>query len=273
MRESRQFSRREFIRAIVGTSGALWVGENCAERVYGAVPPIILAEVGDPGAEPEVLSLTASQSAAVEAPLLVRSKGPKKDPRMLAAKMLELSKGYASASVSRASAPDQVKEFCELFGLGLRENNVYVPYCAAGVSFAACRAYCALTPGSIFVPTNNPYSDPRVKALRATLTDINHYYFKPSPSVTYIRDDAVRRGTWVPSDVTPEEGWLVVFSWTKDKTPNHIGLVDRVLSSTNELQTVEFNTTPSQKGSNVNGGAVAQKTRAMGNVLGFVRTY
>ena len=211
--------------------------------------------------------------AVAEAPLKIKSKGPQKDAKELAKKMVRIAKDYANSATPicrQKGGEPQITQFLALFDLPFQySKNNPVPFCAAGVSFAACRAYCDSEPRVKYVP------ELPVTAFKGVLTDINHYYFKPSPGVRVIKEDAVKRTTWVDfGKETPQHGWLIVFSFRKDRTPSHIGLVDN--ATQDAVQTVEFNTTrPGESGSQSNGGCVALRTRksANGGILGYVKTY
>lgn len=220
--------------------------------------------VFDPDAPSERLTFDRAQA---EKPLLILSKGPKKDPKRFASKLLAISSKYADQKVSRDSTPDQVDEFLRLFGLHIKyDNGGYVPFCAAGLSFAACRAYCEVDPQNTYDP------DDPLPILKTTLTDINQHYFKPSPAVRFIKADAEARSLWVKAGAQqPKPGWPVIFSWKGNGVPNHIGLVDELKG--NVLRTVEFNTSSGVAGSQSNGGAVARRERKLSYVLGYVKTW
>jgi hypothetical protein len=204
----------------------------------------------------------------VEAPLRYKSKGPRKDAQDFATRMLAISQEYAVAGICRSNAEAQITQFLQLFGLPFKENGVPTRYCATGISFAACRAYCD-TPPQLAYRKESP-----LPVLEAVLTDINKYYFMPSPAVWIMRDDAVKRGAWIKEGtVGPKKGWLIVFSFRKDKFPSHVGIVSGIAKSS--IETVEFNTTRQVSGSQSNGGCVAQKTRqlARGGIIGYIKTY
>jgi hypothetical protein len=223
--------------------------------------------VFDPEAPVEAVETLRFDRADAERPLRIFSKGPKKNPEAFARKLLSLSSQYADQKISRDSSPDQIDVFLRLFGLQLRyDSGAYVPFCAAGLSFAACRAYCELD-------LQNTYDiDDPLPVLKTILTDINNHYFKPSPAVRLIKADAESRGIWVkPKDSKPKPGWPVIFSWKQDGNPNHIGLVSELKGDT--LTTVEFNTSSGTAGSQSNGGAVAKRKRKLPYVLGYVKSW
>src|SRR5262249_47479981 len=146
--QSQKFSRRRCIRTIFTTSLVALLSGSLS-RQTGAQGNNLDSEieVSDPGPDvrPEALSF---DRAASEAPLAIESRGPKKDSRAFALKMLDISGQYADENVDRQRTPDQVAEFLGLFELPFQyqTNGPYVPFCAAGVSFAACKAYSAIQP-------------------------------------------------------------------------------------------------------------------------------
>jgi hypothetical protein len=84
-------------------------------------------------------------------------------------------------------------------------------------------------------------------------------------------DDGKRRGQWVPVSQIPKPGWIVFFNWSGANHPEHVGLVQAV--SGNSLRTIEFNTRIDSGPNQGDGGAVAEKTRDLRYVLGYIRTY
>jgi hypothetical protein len=260
-------TRRAWIKRVsYATIGALsgYSGKRLFASVSSAHHEEFEEHVFDPGAPGEPLKFDRVQA---ERPLKIFSKGPKKKPEAFAKRLLSLSSEYADKNISRGSAPNQIDTFLELFGLHLKyENGAYVPFCAAGLSFAACRAYCELDP-------QNTYDlDDPLPVLKTILTDINKHYFKPSPAVRIVKADAQTRRIWVKQgDEKPKAGWPVIFSWKQNGVPNHIGLVHELKGGT--LHTVEFNTSSGVAGSQSNGGAVARRQRKLSYVLGYVKTW
>lgn len=253
----RTISRRSWLKRNMGAAiGGMILGPG--GFVWSEEPPE--EEISDPGATPEFLKF---DPAVAEAPLAIVSKGPPKDHHDFATKMVDISLAYAAEKVSRDTAPNKIDNFLRLFGLHLRdEKGKYVPFCAAGLSFAACQAYCEIAP-------TVSYDKNDASTLKATLTDINKYYFKPSPAVRVIKADAIQKKTWVkPGEEAPKKGWPVLFSWNRDGTPNHIGLVEGLQGET--LHTVEYNTSPENQS---NGGTVARRERKLSFVLGYVKTW
>ena len=230
--------------------------------------------MGDPNVPKDEIEPLSFNVKTAETPLGIKSKGKYKEGEKFSKLMVEISVAYAERGVSRKyKEPGKeegyvVDNFLKLFGLNLKYlDGKYVPFCAAGLSFAACEAYCQLNPEVSYDPDD-------WTTMKSILTDINNYYFKPSPAVRYIQQNAEGKGKWVkPAGVIPKEGWPVVFSWNKDGKPNHIGLVRAVNGKTldgKNLHTVEYNTSDASKS---NGGTVAVKDRDIEFVLGYVDTY
>lgn len=87
----------------------------------------------------------------------------------------------------------------------------------------------------------------------------------PTASCAAMRNGAKVQGNWKlgKSDLRP--GDLIQFDWNGDGAPDHVGIVEAVMSSF--VQTLEFNTT----GADGRSGSVAQRTRSYGSVYGRVR--
>jgi hypothetical protein len=262
--ENGRITRRQWVTKVAAAAAGAALSNLAIGQPSGS-EIVSVEEQSDFDDPVEKLTFNLTQA---EAPLKITSKGPQKAAQAFAARMLAISKEYAGAGVCRSNARPQITQFLQLFGLPFEENGVPTRYCATGVSFAACRAYCEIQPEQAY-RKDNP-----VAVFETVLTDVNKYYFKPSPAVWIIRDNAVERGTWVnQGTVDPKSGWLVIFSFRKDRFPSHVGIVSG--PSNNSIDTVEFNTTPQVAGSNSNGGCVSQKNRqfARGGILGYVKTY
>jgi len=270
-------TRRELINLALRSAfsaGSLWplLPARSQSQTPGSTQSQPVEEVlsGDPGAPAEVLTFDSSfVDNLIRA---TRGRGPNKDPRKFSFGMLAAAQTYVG--VGRTSSPDQVQQFLQLFGLDLRyANGSFVPYCAAGLSFCACKAYCQTKPSQSINQI-----DPN-RTFRDTIASVDAYYFRPSASCSSIVEDARRRGTWVdrpPSlNSLVKPGWLVFFDWTGAKQPQHVGIVER--ADGDLVKTVEFNTSTPDVGDDVranrDGGTVARKERASKYVLGFVRIY
>jgi hypothetical protein len=167
---------------------------------------------------------------------------------------------------SRKADPAQIAEFLDLFGLPLKSEKSYVPFCAAGLSYCALLAYTEAL---------NQQLGPaeRLGHFRKLMPDLDHYYFYPTVSCIDMYHIAAGKRRWVdhrsePS-VIPKTGWIVLFDWNKRNSPDHCGLVQE--ANKEKLFTVEFNTSV-ENGSQRDGGTVAEKTRSYDYVVGFVVT-
>jgi len=167
--------------------------------------------------------------------------------------------------VDRNNNLDQVSRFLKLFNLNVKWGNKWMPYCAAGLSFSAAKAFCNLA--SIKYNSENAIS-----VFKSVLPTIRNRYFLPNPSVYKIKDYAIKKNVWLPNSAVNRKkvkpGYLVCFQFDKDSLPDHIGIVKSI--DTNSVQTIEFNTGDSD---NINGGAVAHKDRNFNVVQGFIKLY
>ena len=171
----------------------------------------------------------------------------------------------ADAHVNRDDNRARVTEYLNLLGLNFADaRGVPYRYCAAGLTWAVCRAYCD--------ENSIAYTDAtRAVMLRSVLGDIGKYYFKPSASCQAILDDARARHTFAPVSESPKSGYLVLYNWSGGQHAEHIGLVESVSGAT--LHTIEFNTKAIDGPNQGNGGAVSRKQRPLKFVVGYVRTY
>ena len=244
-------TRRELINLALRSAfsaGSLWplLTAHSQSQTRGSTQFQPVEEVlsGDPGAPAEVL--TFDPSFVENLIRATRGRGPSKDPRKFSLGMLAAAQSYVG--VGRGSNPDQVRQFLQLFGLDLRyANGRFVPFCAAGLCFCACKAYCQTKPGQSINQV-----DPN-RTFRDTIASVDAYYFRPSASCSSIVEDAHRRGTWVdrPTSLNSlvKPGWLVFFDWTGAKQPQHVGIVERAESDL--VATIEFNTSAPDVGNDV----------------------
>lgn len=65
---------------------------------------------------------------------------------------------------------------------------------------------------------------------------------------------------------TGKAGNIVLFDWGRDGVPDHIGIVEKVISR-NQYITIEGNTSA---GNNSNGGQVQRRTRSIADIIGFI---
>ena len=186
--------------------------------------------------------------------------------RGLPAAMLTTARTFIGSS--RTTTPAQIAEFLQLFYLDLKDSNgVYVPYCAAGVSFCALMAF-AQAAGKPLPPKQ------RLAPLRMLAADIDRYYFYPTVSCRDMMNIAEGRRRWISRKaqpaVIPKPGWIVLFDWERGANPSHCGIVQNATDS--KVFTVEFNTSVTAAGNQRNGGVVASKERAYDYIVGFVQT-
>lgn len=164
--------------------------------------------------------------------------------------------------VSRDTNLPQIAKFLALFNLPTKQNNKWVPFCASGISYAACKTYCNLN--KILYTADNS-----VSVFKSVIPAIKEKYFLPNASCGFIMQDAQRRGSWIDkkdmhiSNIKP--GYLVLYSWTGKDWPDHIGIV---IKAEGMLHTLEFNTSSTN---NINGGCVNWRTRSYNQVRGFVK--
>ena len=68
-----------------------------------------------------------------------------------------------------------------------------------------------------------------------------------------------------------QEGDIVFFQFDNDAQPDHVGIVAKNMKRLKALRTIEGNTSPSNKGSQSNGGGVYEKKRSYATVMAVVR--
>jgi hypothetical protein len=160
---------------------------------------------------------------------------------------------------SRKDTRERIAEYLDIFDLPFSVENKPVPFCAAGVVYAAAQHYAQLYKIKA-----------KVSGLRSVLAEIDRYHFYPSPSVWDMVNVAKGKRKWKAfnSKLAPKPGWLVVFDWRKRGNADHVGIV--VSQSGTTLNTIEFNTSDDNPS---NGGRVARKKRSFdGSILGFIAT-
>ena len=162
---------------------------------------------------------------------------------------------------SRATTPEKVASILDVYGLPFRDGNgKFVPFCAAGISYAVATAYLT-----------DEQKPTTIAEYKNILQEIDHYHFYPSPSVWDMYYVARGKRRWLdahPGTVIPKPGWLVIYDWKKKGGADHVGIVQSATGSV--LTTIEFNTS---QDNNSNGGRVSIRHRAYnGTVKGFIRT-
>ena len=68
-----------------------------------------------------------------------------------------------------------------------------------------------------------------------------------------------------------QEGDIVFFQFDTDAEPDHVGIVAKNMKRIQALRTIEGNTSPSNKGSQSNGGGVYEKKRSYATVMAVIR--
>jgi hypothetical protein len=229
---------------------------------------------GDPALAEETLSLRGAQIDELEritspTGLEIPAQFAKKDARSLFVQQLLATAGAeADVGVSRRSNRPRVTEYLNLLGLDFAdENGTPYPFCAAGISWATAKSFCDLAPAIAYSP------ETRLQLFRSLLQPLRTYYFRPDARCQTIQDDAQTRGLWVSETASPKPGWLVLYNWHRQSTPQHIGIVQSADAAS--LHTIEFNTSPDDGPNQGNGGFVARKNRQPFRwaVLGYVKTY
>lgn len=224
-------------------------------------------QAGDPD-EPK--SLLVVDQAAIGELYRIVAFNIMKDAAGVAAKTLSIAEGFVGKN--QTQNPEMVEEFFGIFGMPARtESGKFLPFCAAGLSYCAARAYCDYDiPRAIKYTDNN-----RQMIIQEAISDINRFYFRAHPHVGIIGENSRSRGTWLPkddasrNDVKP--GYLVIFDWNRNRNGrgDHIGLV--TAKTGDSVETIEFNTRPT--GNSSTGGHVLRKNRDIDYVVGFVKTY
>ena len=183
---------------------------------------------------------------------------------MLPANLIAVARSFLGCS--RTSTPEQITEFLGLFGLPLRDQDGYVAFCAAGLSFCALMAYAKFL-------SLNIGQDKRIEQFRKISPDLDHYYFYPTVSCIDMYHIAAGKRRWVDRKasptVLPSPGWIVLFDWGKRGTQDHCGIVQQ--ATRDRMTTIEFNTS-GNSGDQRNGGAVAEKQRNYDFVAGYIVT-
>jgi hypothetical protein len=250
--------RRDFFLGFGAACNALALRQTLAQPLGDA--PFVEEQRGDPDAIYETIEIDPHKISEIVSPGTRATFQPQsKDfgTKLIAAATEFLGK-------SRATNPDEIGEMLDLFGLPFKySNGNYVPYCAAGLCFAAGIAY-ARDLGIAY----NQFD--RVSTVRGLLADMEHWYFYPTPSVWDMFLVGAGKHRWVDANVNPKpiprRGWIIIYNFGKGA--DHCGVVEA--TEDNNLHTIEFNTAI-RNGSETNGGVVAKKTRPYnGTVKGFI---
>lgn len=185
------------------------------------------------------------------------------DNKEFALALLETCREYLG--VSRADNIDQVARFLKLFNLPTRMDGKWVPYCAAGLSFAAAKTFCNLS--GIKYDQNNAIS-----VFRSVLLKIKDRFFRPTARCWELKETAINQDRFLVNNAENRKlvkpGYVVLFNFDKDSLPDHVGIVESIDSDS--VKTVEFNTSSVD---DTNGGAVSRRDRAFRTIQGFVKIY
>ena len=181
-----------------------------------------------------------------------------------ALELLKTSSEYLG--VSRSSNIEQVGRFLRLFGLGVRdESGKWMPFCAAGLSFAAAKTFCDLS--GIKYNQNNA-----IGIFKTVLLAIKDRFFRPTARVREVKETAINQGRYLVNSAANRKlvkpGYLILFQFDSDPMPDHIGIV--VSIDSDSVKTVEFNTSSEN---DTNGGAVSRRDRSFKTIDGFVKLY
>jgi hypothetical protein len=251
-------------RELVCLGGASFLySRNTLLRQTSNSTTITELQKGDPEASYEKVSFDAEAlkrlvSSSAKASFEKWDKG-------LPLRMISSARSFLGAS--RETTPGQITEFLALFRLPFKDNNGYVPFCAAGLSFCALMAYTkSLRPD--FDITK------RMSYLREYMPDFEHYYFYPTVSCVSMYHIAAGKNRWIERKaqpaIVPKPGWLVLYDWENTGIPNHCGIVSH--ATRDKLSTIEFNTSGTSGGSQRNGGTVSEKERGFNYVKGYIVT-
>ena len=252
-------------RGLAVGMGALTAG--CFLPMGARAQSVTEQQFGDPGTAPEAFSLSQGDLASLAYVMEQAKPLNIAKPAQAFAQQYLIAAAASQVNNSRATTPDQIKEYLELFGIRpVDDNDRILAFCAAGISWAACKAYCDMDPHP------RPYdSHNRASVFEDTLADIRHFFFSPHCSCEIMVAQNKAGGRWVDPPGTPQRGWLVLYTWNRNGQANHVGVIESVGSSA--INTIEFNTSVTV-GSQTNGGVVAKKTRPINDqILGYVRTF
>jgi hypothetical protein len=179
-----------------------------------------------------------------------------------------VSAGTKFVGSTRQSTPDRIAEILSLYRLPLKDDNGFVPFCAAGIGFCSAMAYADLL--------GIGYKDgARLRTFQPLLADIEHWYYYPTVSCHDMRLVEMGKRRWVDSGVQkktiPRTGWIVLYAWNHPEQANHCGII--LSSNAQTLHTLEFNTSGKVNGNQINGGAVVVRDRPYNaKVMGFIAT-
>ena len=185
------------------------------------------------------------------------------DNKEFALELLKTCEAYLG--IDRANNIEQIAKFLKLFGLSTKINGKWVPYCAAGLSYSAAKAYCNLA--GIKYNANDS-----VKIFRSVLLQIKNQFFRPTPRCWELKETAINQKRFLINNQENRKlvkaGYLVLFNFDSDSLPDHVGIV--VSIDSDSVKTIEFNTSSID---DANGGAVSRRDRPFKVIQGFVKLY
>ncbi len=223
---------------------------------------------GDSEETPQALTLPRDHLTGIEtfsSPHFIHIDQPVPAADVFDDDALKVASIEAAHNVSRATDRPRVTEYLRLLDLDFLDGHgVPTRFCAAGLTWSACRAYCDAN--AIFTTDAN-----RLAVLRSVLPDIRKRYFMPSASCQVIVDDARKRGTFLDRSNAPKPGFIVFFNWDGASHAEHVGWVESLDGAV--LHTIEFNTTAVSGPNEGDGGCVCKKARALKFVVGYAQTY
>ena len=251
---------------MIGTSTVAASVAMTPSRLLAATERIVEDQRGDIDLNWETLDCARAPIAAILSGEMKALFEPKADGFSNA--LVKTASSFVGMSRSKNSG--DVSEFLELYNLPYRwANGTFVPFCAAGLSFAAGIAYAELL-GKKYDPS---VRSERLSTLKNILPDIEHHWFYPTPSVRdmYYVGEGKRRAVNVSKTEkpVPKPGWIVIYNFGKGY--DHCGIVE---SATKErLITIEFNTADPTSKDERNGGSVQRKTRPYDDkIRAFIKT-
>lgn len=258
--------RRSILTAALAASGALAARAAHAYDRWDEDPTlsdVLETQRGDPEIPSETVKFNPYRIQAFSAQSRAAF-----EPRLPNFASTYLSTAQEFLGVSRQSNRRQVSDFLEVFDLPFQINGKPLAFCASGLSYVAALAYARARTGKRAFNRQSVFP-----ALQTSFGDIDHHHFYPTPSVKDMYYVALGKRRWVPRRLgkLPKPGWLVIYDWSKNGGADHVGLVERV--GPDGLHTIEFNTSGKIGNSQINGGTVSRKTRALNEtVKGYIRT-
>lgn len=220
---------------------------------------------GDPDETATALVLSSARALDSFTRGMIHIASPAPAQTLFSSTVLGVADAEAAAGVSRASNRLRVTQYLNLLGLDfLDPHGIPTRYCAAGVTWATCKAYCDLN-SIAYTPANE------LAIFRSVLGDVGRFYFKPSAGCQIIMDDAKSRDAFLSQAHTALPGYLVFYNWKGAAHAEHIGIVEGADAA--GLKTVEFNTAFASGPNQGDGGAVSKKSRPLKFVLGYAKTY